>query len=142
MDKPRRRRERGERGEDLNALTEEIIGAAIAVHRELGPGLLESAYETCLAYELGRCGHKVERQLACPIHYQGLLIDSGFKIDLLVAGQVVVELKAVKALNGLHEAQLLTYLKLTGCCVGLLINFHTQVLRDGIRRRVFDFPDG
>jgi len=142
MDKPRRRGGRGERGESLNALTEEIIGAAIAVHRELGPGLLESAYETCLAYELDRCGHRAERQLACPVRYKGILLDSGFRIDLLVASQVVVELKTVEALNGLHEAQILTYLQLTGCCVGLLINFHTQGLRDGIRRRVFHFPDG
>ena len=120
----------------INTLTEKIIGAAIEVHRELGPGLLESAYEVALAYELTLQGLQVERQKEQPIRYKGLLIETGFRIDVLVEGQVVVELKAVEAILPIHEAQLITYLKLSQCRVGLLINFNVPLLKQGIKRLV------
>ena len=118
----------------INALTERIIGAAIEVHRELGPGLLESAYEAALAYELTLQGVHIERQKEQPVRYKGILIETGFRIDVLVEGQVVVELKAVDALLPIHEAQLLTYLKLSNCRIGLLINFNVPLLKQGIKR--------
>jgi len=118
----------------LNKLTEQIIGAAIEVHRHLGPGLLESAYEACLAYELERLGLKVEKQKPLPLIYKDIRLDQGYRIDLLVADQVVVELKVVDALMPVHEAQMLSYLKLSGCKLGLLINFDVKLLKDGIRR--------
>jgi GxxExxY protein len=117
-----------------NDLTEVIIGAAIAVHRELGPGLLESAYEACLVYELSERRLKVDRQKTLPITYRGIRIDCGYRIDLLVEDQVILELKAVEQVLPIHEAQLLSYLKLSGCKVGLLINFKVKVLKEGIRR--------
>jgi len=125
----------------LNHITETILGAAIRVHRALGPGLLESAYEACLAYELGQGGFKVERQHPLPVVYREVRLDCGYRIDLLVAGSVIVELKAVDKLAPIHDAQLLSYLKLSGCTVGLLINFNVKVLKDGVRRIVNDFPD-
>ena len=118
----------------LNKLTEQIIGAAIEVHRHLGPGLLESAYEACLAYELERLGLKVEKQKPLPLIYKDIRLDQGYRIDLLVADQVVVELKVVDALMPVHEAQMLSYLKLSGCKLGLLINFDVKLLKDGICR--------
>lgn len=117
-----------------DALTEAIIGAAIAVHRELGPGLLESTYEACLAYELIDRGFPVERQKDLPVHYRDVRLDCGYRIDLLVGGQVIVELKTVEKLMPVHHAQLITYLKLSGCRIGLLINFNEFRLKDGIRR--------
>ena len=125
----------------INELTEAIIGAAIEVHRALGPGLLESAYEECLCREL--CLRKIpfERQRALPLHYKGMSLDCGYRVDLLVADKVVVEIKAVDALLPIHEAQLLTYLKLGGWQVGLLINFNVPVLKDGIRRRVLGLQE-
>lgn len=125
----------------INEITEAIIGAAIAVHRALGPGLLESAYEACLAYELMERGLKVERQKGLPVTYQGVQLDCGYRIDLLVEKQVVVELKAVERFEPIHEAQLLSYLKLSGCKVGLLINFNVSVLKNGIRRFVYEFEE-
>lgn len=125
--------------EGLNAITEEVIGSAIAVHRVLGPGLLESAYEACLAYELVERGLAVERQKALPVTYRDVKVDCGYRIDLLVERLVVVELKAVEKLDPIHEAQLLSYLKLSGCRVGLLINFNVKMLKQGIRRMVNDF---
>ena len=125
--------------ERLNEITEEVIGAAIAVHRALGPGLLESAYEACLAYELVQRGLVVERQKSLPVTYRDVKVDCGYRIDLLVEESVVVELKAVEELGPVHEAQLLSYLKLSGCRVGLLINFNVKVLKQGIRRLVNDF---
>jgi GxxExxY protein len=122
-----------------NNITQTIIGAAIAVHRELGPGLLESAYETCLAYELAQRGMQAERQKALPVIYRGVQLDCGYRIDMLLEDQVVVELKAVERLEPIHEAQLLSYLKLSGCKVGLLINFNVKVLKNGIRRLVYGF---
>ena len=118
----------------LNDLTQQIIGAAIEVHKHLGPGLLESAYERCLVYELGLLGFKVEEQKPLPIIYKEVTIDQGYRIDLLVEDQVVVELKTVEQLSDLHEAQVLTYLRLSGLKIGLLINFNVKVLRYGIRR--------
>jgi len=119
---------------ELNKLTERIIGAAIEVHRHLGPGLLESAYETCLAYELEQRGLTVERQKALPLVYKEIRLDQGYRIDLLVAQKVVVELKVVDQFTDVHEAQVLSYLKFSGCKVGLLINFNVKLLKDGIRR--------
>lgn len=117
-------------------LTEVVIGAAIEVHRELGPGLLEHAYAKCLCRELELRGVAFEHEKPMPIVYKGLETDCGYRIDLLVDGRVVVELKAVHELVPVHDAQLLTYLKLSGIRVGLLINFNVPVLKDGIRRRV------
>jgi GxxExxY protein len=118
------------------ALTEQIIGAAIEVHRALGPGLLESAYQTCLAHEFSIRGLTFEQQKPLPVEYKGTRLDCGYRLDFLVADKVVVELKAVDELHPVHEAQLMTYLKLTGCKVGLLINFNELLLKEGIRRRV------
>lgn len=115
-------------------LTGRIIGAAINVHRELGPGLLESAYESCLFHELVLGGLRVERQKNLPIQYREMSLDAGYRIDLLVEEQVIVELKAVESLRPIHDAQLLSYLKLSGLATGLLINFHVTLLRDGIKR--------
>ena len=117
-------------------LTDKIIGAAIEVHRELGPGLLESIYQACLARELTLRGIPFQREQALPISYKGISIDCGYRIDFLIADKVVVELKAIAALLPIHEAQLLTYLKLTGIKVGLLINFNKVVLINGLKRMV------
>jgi GxxExxY protein len=123
-------------------LTHAIIGAAIEVHRQLGPGLLESAYEECLAQELALRSIALERQKPLPVVYKGIKLDCGYRVDLLVGGRVVVELKAVETLAPIHDAILLTYLRLSGCRIGLLINFHSAVLKDGIRRRVLNYkPD-
>jgi GxxExxY protein len=117
-------------------LTGQIIAAAIEVHRALGPGLLESVYHACLAHELSLRQLAYEQEKALAIEYKGLRIDGGYRLDFMVANKVVVELKAVDILLPVHEAQLLTYLKLTGCKVGLLINFNVPVLTQGIVRRV------
>ena len=122
--------------EQLNGITEQIIGAAVDVHRALGPGLLESAYEACLMFELVSRGLKVEQQRALPVAYRDVKLDCGYRLDLVVENQVVVELKAVDELVPIHKAQLLSYLKLSGLKVGLLINFHTKMLKDGIVRLV------
>jgi GxxExxY protein len=122
--------------ERLNNLPESIIGAAIQVHRALGPGLLECAYEACLAFELGRRGLKVEQQKPLPLVYEEVKLDCGYRIDLLVEGSVVVEIKAVDALAQIHEAQVITYLKLSGCKLALLMNFNVTALKDGVRRFV------
>jgi GxxExxY protein len=119
-------------------ITSQIIGAAIAVHKALGPGLLESAYEACLVYELTQRGIHVERQKELPVIYGNVRLDCGYRIDLLVEGIVIVELKAVDELAPIHEAQLLSYLKLSGCKIGLLIHFNVEILKDGIRRRVLN----
>jgi len=124
----------------VNDLTEKIIAAAIEVHRHLGPGMLESTYETCLAHELTLQGLQVQRQLSLPIEYKGMRIDSAYRLDLLVAAQVVVEVKAVQAFERVHPAQLLTYLRLANLHVGLLINFNVKILKNGIRRVVNALP--
>ncbi len=127
--------------ENLNRITESIIGAAIEVHRALGPGLLESAYEACLTFELTQRGLKVEQQKPLPVVYREVKVDCGYRLDLLVEEAVIVEVKAVDRLMPIHQAQLLSYLKLSGCKVGLLFNFNVRVLKDGIRRVVNGFPD-
>lgn len=117
-------------------LTEQIIGGAIEVHRELGPGLLESAYEECLCHELHLRGFSFQRQVNLPIIYKGLNLDCGYRIDIVVEDRVVVELKSIERILPVHEAQLLTYLRLSRKNVGLLINFNVPVLKSGIIRRV------
>lgn len=126
---------------EINRVTEQIIGAAIEVHSVLGPGLLESAYEACLAHELTQRGLRVERQRPVPVVYKGVELDCGYRIDLLVEDAVVVELKAVEAFLPVHEAQVISYLKLSGHHVGLLINFNVVRLRDGLRRLVHDLSE-
>jgi GxxExxY protein len=117
-------------------LSHRIIGLAMRVHRRLGPGLLESVYQRCLCYELTRDGLAFEQQVSLPIHYDNVDIESGYRADIIVAGEVILELKAVEAFHPLYDAQLLTYLRLSGCRIGLLINFNTVWLADGVRRRV------
>jgi GxxExxY protein len=120
-------------GDDL---TGRIIGLAMRVHRRLGPGPLESAYHQCLCYEFSQTGLAFEQQVRLPIRYDDVEIESGYRADIIVGGEVIVELKSVEQINPLHEAQLLTDLRLSSCRVGLLINFNTVSLTDGIRRRV------
>jgi GxxExxY protein len=128
--------------DELNALTESIIGAAIEVHRELGPGLLEQSYEACLCFELLHRGFNLERQKRLPVSYKGQTLDCGYRIDVLVEGAVVVEVKAIEALERVHVAQLMSYLKFAHCTVGLLFNFNVAWLkRNGIKRVVNDFPE-
>jgi GxxExxY protein len=122
--------------EHENQLTEKIIGAGIRVHRELGPGLLESTYEACLVYELRDQGLFVEPQKELPVIYRGLQIDCGYRLDLLVEKQVIVELKAVDQIHPIHQARLLTYMKLSRLQISLLMNFNVKVLKDGIKRFV------
>ncbi len=126
---------------DVNSVSGSVLNAAMKVHSHLGPGLLESVYETCLAYELRQRGHKVATQLVLPVRYEGLCLETALRIDLLVDDAVLVELKAVESLELIHQAQLLTYLKMSGITVGLLINFNTIHLRDGIKRVVHHAPD-
>jgi GxxExxY protein len=125
----------------LNEVTNEIIGAAIEVHKVLGPGLLESAYEECLCHELGLRRIPFTRQQALPVSYKGIRLDCGYRLDLLIANSVVVEIKAVDGLLPIHEAQLLTYLKMGGWQIGLLMNFNVPALKDGIRRIVHGFKE-
>ena len=120
----------------INGLTEKIIGAAIEVHKALGPGLLESAYEGCLAHELSLANLSFERQVPLPVSYKSILLDCGYRLDFLVKKTVVLELKAVEGLQPIHEAQLLTYLKLGRWPIGLIINFNVPVLKKGIKRMV------
>ena len=128
--------------DELNSITERIIGAAIAVHRELGPGMLESAYEVCLAHELIERGLSLERQKTLPIVYRGQALDCGYRVDLLVESAVVVEVKSVEKFDRVHGAQLVSYLRLSGCKVGLLINFNVKwLVEDGIMRKVNGFPE-
>jgi GxxExxY protein len=127
--------------ERLNALTREVISAAIAVHRELGPGGLESSYEACLTFELLDRGILIERQKSLPLVYRGRTLDCGYRIDLLVEGLVIVEVKSVERFDRVHLAQLISYLRLSGCRLGLLINFNVRWLAgQGIRRVVNGFP--
>jgi GxxExxY protein len=118
----------------INAITEAIIGAAMKVHSALGPGLLESAYEACLTHELRKAGFDVRSQVELPVVYDGVRVDLGYRIDLLVNDTVIVELKCVDKVAPIHEAQILSYLKLSKKRVGLIINFHVRHLRDGIKR--------
>lgn len=122
-----------------NEVSEVVIGAAIKIHRRLGPGLLESAYEECLYYELIKTGLKVEKQKRLPLIYDEVHLDCGYRIDLLVEKKLVIETKAVDALNDVHLAQILTYLKLSDCRLGLLINFNVVLLKKGIKRVVNNY---
>lgn len=119
---------------NINDLTGAVIGAAIEVHRILGPGLMESTYEECLCFEFGLRKFPHERQKELPVEYKGVKLDCGYRLDILVANRLIVELKACESLQPIHEAQLLTYLKLTGIKAGLLINFNVPVLKEGIKR--------
>ncbi len=120
--------------DEINKITEAIIGAAIEVHRALGPGLLESAYEACLVFELTERGFQVQQQKALPIFYKGVRVDAGYRLDLLVNDTVIVEIKAIDKLAPIHSAQLTSYLKLSEKKIGLLINFNVKLLKDGIKR--------
>jgi GxxExxY protein len=122
--------------EQLEQLATQLVDAAIEVHRELGPGLLESAYEVALCRELSLRNISFERQKPMPVRYKGTALDCGYRIDLLVEGAIIIELKAIEELTPLHEAQLLTYLKLTGCSIGFLLNFNTRQLKHGLKRLV------
>ena len=122
---------------DLDELARAVIGAGIKVHTALGPGLLESVYELCLAHELSAQGFAVRRQVSVPILYEGIALDEGYRIDLLVGGALIVEVKADETLAAIHQAQLMTYLKLSGHRLGLLMNFNVAHLRDGVRRVVY-----
>ena len=121
---------------EFDALSNQVIGCAIEVHRELGPGLLESTYEQCLAFELEQAGLEYKLQPPLPVQYKGRLLECGYRIDMLVQGSLILELKSVDAILGIHQAQLLTYMKLAGVKTGLLINFNVQQLKSGIKRFV------
>jgi GxxExxY protein len=123
---------------DENPISNKIIGAAIEVHKNLGPGLLESTYEHCLAFELSQMGLAIQRQKDLPVIYKGNLIDCGYRLDLLVDNKVIIEIKAEKSLLPIHEAQLMTYLKLTQLKLGLLLNFNVVLMKNGIKRIVND----
>ncbi len=126
---------------EVDRITEIIIGAAIDVHKALGPGLLESAYEECLFYELKQQYLSVNRQVNLPVIYKEVRLDIGYRLDLLVENKVIVELKTVDKLMPIHDAQLLTYMKLINCTVGLLINFNVPILKHGLRRKVLNYVD-
>jgi GxxExxY protein len=121
---------------DINIITGSIIGCAIEVHKQLGPGLLESTYEACLYYELINAGWSVQRQIGLPLIYKEISLEQGYRLDLLVENRVVVEIKMVEAINEVHTAQVLTYLKLSGAKIGLIINFNVLKLADGIKRLI------
>ncbi|WP_309385764.1 GxxExxY protein [Cerasicoccus frondis] len=125
----------------MNELSEQVIGAAIEVHREMGPGLLESTYERCLAHELSLRGIKGVRQKKQPISYKGLNLDEGYRLDILVEGKIILELKVVDQLTDVHKAQLITYLKLSGCTIGYLMNFNVVKFTDGLQRVVYNHPE-
>ena len=126
----------------INELTSAIIGAAIKVHRVLGPGLLESAYQACLAYELQQMGLEVQTEVPIPVVYDSVHLDCGFRADLMVSGQVIVECKAKEKLHPVDKAQVLSHLRLTGLQVGSLINFHEMMLKNGIHRVVNEYEEG
>lgn len=121
---------------EINQITRQILDAAFKVHTTLGPGLLESAYESCLYYELLESGLEVKKQQALPLVYKSIKLDAGYRLDLLVENKVIVEIKSVETLNDVHTAQVLTYLKLSGCKVGLLLNFNVASLKQGIKRLI------
>jgi len=123
---------------DENEISNKIIQSAIEVHRHLGPGLLESAYEECLCYELSKMGLSYKRQQSLPVEYKGIKLDCGYRLDLVVEEKVIVEIKSVEKLLPIHQAQLLTYLRLSELKLGLLINFNSALLKDGIKRMVLN----
>ena len=120
-------------------LTRQIIGTAITVHRELGPGLLEAVYEECLCHELALAGLAFERQKPIPVIYRGTKLDCGYRADIVVLGRVIVEIKAISAVAPVHDIVMLTYLRLSGCHISLLINFHSAILKDGVHRYVWNY---
>jgi GxxExxY protein len=126
--------------EDVEAITKDVVDAAIKVHRALGPGLLESAYQHCIAHELRTRGRKVLAEVVLPISYDGQKIDAGYRIDMLIDDKVIIENKTVESLLPIHEAQLLTYLKLSNCHLGFLLNWNVKLMRSGIRRIVYNLP--
>ena len=121
---------------DINELSNKIIGAAIEVHKALGPGLLESAYEECICHEIGLAGLSYERQKSLPLVYRGLKLDCGYRLDVVVEKAIILELKSCEAIEPIHKAQLLTYLKLSGLSLGLILNFNVPLMRDGVVRVV------
>ena len=122
---------------EINQITEKIIGCAIEVHKKLGPGLLESAYEECLSYELKSAGFAIERQVPVPVVYKEIKLEYGYRIDILVERTVIIELKAIDAFAPVHEAQILTYMKFANKRIGLLINFYVTLLKEGIKRYIY-----
>ncbi len=126
--------------DDIEAIATDVVDAAIKVHKALGPGLLESAYQHCHAYELRQRGRKVLTEVVLPVVYADQKIDAGYRIDTLVDDLVIVENKTVERLLPIHQAQLLTYLKLSGCRIGFLLNWNVKLMKDGIRRVVYDLP--
>jgi GxxExxY protein len=122
---------------EINEITQKIIGCAIEVHKALGPGLLESAYEECLVFELDKAGLSIKRQQPTPVVYKDIKLDCGYRIDILVENSVVIELKVVDEFNPVHEAQILTYMKFSKKKIGLLINFNVTVLKNGIKRYIY-----
>ena len=120
-----------------NSITKEVLKAAFTVHTQLGPGLLESAYEACLFYEIIQLGLEVERQVAMPLIYKEIKMETGYRLDLLVQKKVIIEVKAVETFTDVHIAQMITYLKLSNCKIGLLINFHVSSLKNGINRIIY-----
>jgi GxxExxY protein len=125
--------------ERLDLLTEKVIGFGIDVHRALGPGLLESAYEECICYELSQAGLTFTRQTHLPVSYKAVKLDCGYRMDVVIENSVILEVKTVEKLIGIHEAQLLSYLKMSGLRVGLLMNFHVPVLKSGLKRIVNNY---
>jgi GxxExxY protein len=125
----------------LDAITRRVIGAAIEVHRRIGPGLLESAYNACLSFELREIGLRIEEEVPLPVIYRDVRLDCGYRMDFVVEDAVILEIKALEQVAPVHSAQLLSYLRLADKRVGLLINFHVRVLKDGIRRIFNDFPE-
>ena len=119
-----------------SALSERVIGLAIDVHRQLGPGLLESVYEECLCFELKQCGLAFARQVQLPVEYKSVRLDCGYRMDVVMEGELIIEIKAVERILPIHEAQMLTYLRLSGRKIGLLMNFNSLALKDGLRRFV------
>ena len=119
-----------------NELSKIVVDCIFKVHKSLGPGLLESAYEACLSYELDKTGLIIDRQKALPLHYETIKMEIGYRIDLMVDNKLIIEIKAVEALNDVHKAQVITYLKLSGCKLGLLVNFNVALIKDGIKRIV------
>ena len=132
---------RGAETQSFGEITEQVIGACIEIHKQLGPGLLESAYEECLCYELSLLGIQFERQRPLAVKYKSISLDCGYRLDLVVEDKVILELKIVEHLLPIHEAQLLTYLKLSGLTLGLLINFNVPLLKNGIKRLANNFVE-
>jgi GxxExxY protein len=130
---------RGAETQSFNQITERVIGVCIEIHKQLGPGLLESAYEECVCYELAQIGMHFERQKPLPVKYKNINLDCGYRLDLVVEGKVILELKTVEQLLPIHGAQLLTYLKLSGLTLGLLVNFNVAMLKLGIKRIANNF---